>query len=277
VLAVVGCSILTETYHPVLQKRAKPSSSSKTNAQDPSVQSSPIKRLSAQLITIFRGPWMRPAHMLIHSPIVLLFAIYTTITQGYLLLVFATLGLMYQDHYHFTPGASGLAYLGLATGLTISQFTLGHLSDKHIAHVARLNNGTHKPEDRLPPLIIGALIIPVSLLAYGWGTHTHWIVPILATALFAIGYMCTYLPVMMYLIDTYTQYAASAIAACTVLRSICSAILPLAADPLYRRLGYDWGNSLLGLIALVFFPAALVLQLYGERIRLRFEVKLDGA
>jgi hypothetical protein len=34
---------------------------------------------------------------------------------------------------------------------------------------------------------------------------------------------------------------------------------------------------LLGLIALAFFPAALVLQLYGERIRLRFEVKLEGA
>jgi len=214
--------------------------------------------------------------MLIQSPIVLLFAIYTTVTQGYLLLVFATLGLVYQDHYHFSPGASGLAYLGLAVGLTISQFTLGHFSDKHIARMARLH-GAHKPEDRLPALLIGALIIPVSLLAYGWGTHTHWIVPILASALFAIGYMCTYLPVMMYLIDTYTQYSASAIAACTVLRSICSAILPLAADPLYRRLGYDWGNSLLAFIALAFFPCTVVLARYGERIRLKFEPKLDGS
>jgi MFS family permease len=114
--------------------------------------------------------------MLIQSPIVLLFAIYTTVTQGYLLLVFATLGLFYKAQYHFSPGASGLAYLGLAVGLTISQFTLGHISDKHIARMARLH-GTHKPEDRLPPLLIGALIIPVSLLAYGWVTHTHWIVP----------------------------------------------------------------------------------------------------
>ena len=82
---------------------------------------------------------------------------------------------------------------------------------------------------------------------------------------------------MMYLIDTYTQYSASAIAACTVLRSICSAILPLAADPLYRRLGYDWGNSLLAFIALAFFPCTVVLARYGERIRLKFEPKLDGS
>ncbi|KAJ4287624.1 hypothetical protein N0V90_012327 [Kalmusia sp. IMI 367209] len=211
-LAAVGCYILTETYSPVLQRRVDQSGDdSETRAQASSATSqhnlhvsSPIKQLSARIIAIFKGPWVRPAQMLIQSPIVLLFAIYTTVTQGYLLLVFATLGLVYQDHYHFSPGASGLAYLGLAFGLTISQFTLGHLSDKHIARMAHLH-GVHKPEDRLPPLLIGALIIPFSLLAYGWGTHTHWIVPILGSALFAVGYMCTYLPVMMYLIDTYTH------------------------------------------------------------------------
>lgn len=227
------------------------------------------------LVAIFKGPWLRPARMLIQSPIVLLFAIYTTVTQGYLLLVFATLGLVYQAHYNFSSGASGLAYLGLAVGLTISQFTLGYLSDKYIARMAILH-GTHRPEDRLPPLLIGALIIPVSLLAYGWGTHTHWIVPILASALFAISYMCTGLPVMMYLIDTYPQHAASAVAACTVLRSICSAILPLAADLLYERLENDWGNSSLALIALIFFPCTVALARYGERIRLRFEPKLES-
>lgn len=214
--------------------------------------------------------------MFIQSPIVLLFAVYTTITQGYLLLVFATLGLVYQAHYNFSPGASGLAYLGLAVGLTISQFTLGHFSDKYVARMARVH-GTNRPEDRLPPLLIGALIIPLSLFAYGWGTHTHWIVPIISSALFAIGYMCTYLPIMMYLIDTYTQHAASAVAACTVLRSIASAILPLAAEPLYRRLGYDWGNSLLAFIALAFVPFTIILARYGERIRLRFEPKMESS
>ncbi|KAF1969147.1 hypothetical protein BU23DRAFT_477919 [Bimuria novae-zelandiae CBS 107.79] len=79
----------------------------------------------------------------------------------------------------------------------------------------------------------------------------------------------------MYLIDTYTKYAASAVAVCTVLRSICSAIY-LAGDPLYRRLGYDWGNSVLAFIALAFFPCAVVSARYGERIRTRFEPRLDS-
>jgi hypothetical protein len=60
-------------------------------------------------------------------------------------------------------------------------------------------HGVTKLEDRLPPLLIGALILSLGLLAYGWGTHTHWIVPILGSAIFAISYMCTYLPVMIYL------------------------------------------------------------------------------
>ena len=82
--------------------------------------------------------------------------------------------------------------------------------------------------------------MPFSLLAFDWGTHTHYIVPIPSSTLFTIGYMCISLPIMMYLIDTYTQYAAGAVAACTVLRSICLTILPLAVDLLYWRLSYDW-------------------------------------
>jgi MFS family permease len=179
-LAAISYYVVAETYSPVLQNRFKEhSTNSLTVAEVPAAVSkdhpqvtSSFKRLSSRLVLIFKGPWLRPAQMLIQSPIVLLFAIYTTVTQGYLLLVFATLGLVYQAQYNFSRGASGLAYLGLAVGLTISQFTLGYLSDKYIARMARIC-GTHRPEDRLPPLIIGALIIPVSLLAYGWGTHTH--------------------------------------------------------------------------------------------------------
>lgn len=81
---------------------------------------------------------------------------------------------------------------------------------------------------------------------------------------------------MTYLIDAYTIYAASVIAANTVLRSLLGALLPLAGPSMYKALGLGWGNSLLGFVALALVPLPFVFWRYGERIRTspRFAVKL---
>lgn len=73
--------------------------------------------------------------------------------------------------------------------------------------------------------------------------------------------------VSTYLVDAYTIYAASAMAANTVFRSLAGAVLPLAGRPMYQKLGLGWGNSLLGFIALALAPLPVVFYLYGERIR----------
>lgn len=76
--------------------------------------------------------------------------------------------------------------------------------------------------------------------------------------------------------DAYTIHAASAMAANTVLRSTIGAVLPLAGRSMYDKLGLGWGNSLLAFIALAMIPLAIMILIYGERIRTskRFEVQL---
>ena len=78
----------------------------------------------------------------------------------------------------------------------------------------------------------------------------------------------------MYLVETYTIYAASAIASRTLFQSIGGAFLPLAGRPLYEHLGLGWGNSVLAFIALLFFPVPLLFFKYGETIRGISKVKL---
>jgi hypothetical protein len=78
----------------------------------------------------------------------------------------------------------------------------------------------------------------------------------------------------MYLVDAYTRYAASAIAASRVLQSVVGAVLPLAGQPMYERLGLGWGNSVLGFIALVFIPVPWLFFKYGEALRTRYPVRL---
>jgi hypothetical protein len=77
------------------------------------------------------------------------------------------------------------------------------------------------------------------------------------------------------MIDAYTKYASSAIAASSVLRSMAGALLPLAGIPLYDGLGLGWGNTLLAFLALGMGVLPLVFNRYGEAIRKRYVIELD--
>lgn len=76
----------------------------------------------------------------------------------------------------------------------------------------------------------------------------------------------------MYLVDTFGKYSASALAASKVLQSIVGAFLPLAGKPLYDNLGFGWGNSVLGFIALSLIPVPWAFFKYGAPIRTRFPI-----
>jgi hypothetical protein len=77
-----------------------------------------------------------------------------------------------------------------------------------------------------------------------------------------------------YLVDAFVLYAASAIAANTVLRSLLGGLVPLSGLRLYNKLGYGWGNSVLAFITLALVPIPALFSLYGEKIRNRFPINL---
>ena len=112
----------------------------------------------------------------------------------------------------------------------------------------------------------------------GWTAQNEiqWAVPILGTLFVGVGMLAAFMCVSTYLIDAYTRYAASAMAANTVLRSIFGAVFPLFGLQMYDALGLGWGNSLLGFISLAMCLIPFLFYYYGERIRThpRFQVKL---
>lgn len=117
-----------------------------------------------------------------------------------------------------------------------------------------------------------------TVFLYGWTAdkHVFWIAPIIGTGMVGLGLLATFMPIQTYLVDAFTIYAASALAANTVLRSLVGAMLPLAGQKMYATLGLGWGNSLLAFIAIAMCPIPIVFYYYGERIRKhpRFQVKL---
>lgn len=196
-------------------------------------------------------------------------AVYIATVYGCLYLLFTTVTNVFQDTYHWSVEISGLSYIGLGLGFMSGQLVFGMLSDKIILRLKARNHGDFEPEMRLPLSVFFAFFVPISFFWYGWSAQarTHWIVPIIGLFPFAFGVIGIFGTLQTYVIDSYPRYAASGIAAITVCRSLFGALLPLAGPPMYRRLGYGWGNTLLGFVTLAMIPMPIVLHRFGGSLR----------
>lgn len=224
---------------------------------------------------LFRRCIVRPMKMLVFSPICTIFAIYLMLVYGYLYLLFTSVTFVFEQEYNFSTSTVGLVYLGLGIGCFIGMALFAWDSGRELKkREAEGGKGTATPEMRLKLLPAGAMVFPVGFFLYGWTADykTHWIAPILGLALIGVGNLILFMAVMVYLVDAFETYAASALAANTIMRSVAGAVLPLCGLKMYDKLGVGWGNTLLGLVALVLIPGAFGVQRYGERLRKRFDL-----
>lgn len=130
-------------------------------------------------------------------------------------------------------------------------------------------NGDISPEKRLPPAIIGSLFIPVCLFWFGWVSRAsvHWIVPIIASSLFPMGAVLLFNALLLYQGDAYPRYVGSVLAGNDLMRGAFGAGFPLFATAMFRKLGIDWGCSLLGFLSIAFIPIPILFWKYGVRLR----------
>lgn len=122
---------------------------------------------------------------------------------------------------------------------------------------------------RLPLACIGGPLYVISLFWLGWtaNSNIHWMVPILSGTPFGVGFMLIFMALLNYVTDAYEIFAASAMAATSACRSIFGAVLPIAARPMYDKLGIAWASSLLGFLSLGMSIIPFAFLKYGDRIR----------
>lgn len=192
--------------------------------------------------------------------------------------MFSTFTVAFETQYGFSTSLVGLTFLGLGIGNLIGLAVVTSLLDRllkrgEVEGTDANPSGEVRPEYRLIPLEYSSISLPVGLFLYGWSMEyqVHWIVPLIGTGIYGLGQLAVFLCIMSYLIDAFGMYAASALAANTVVRSVFGAVLPLAGARMYSTLGYGWGNSLLGFIAFAMVPIPILLNRYGEGLRKRFD------
>jgi multidrug resistance protein len=225
---------------------------------------------------ILRRGLLRPLKMLFLIPIITTISFYISFVYGTIYLMYNNVPTVFQGIYGWSTGVSGLAFISLGLGYAAGLSIFSIFSDRHVVSLTKANNGVYEPEMRLPTMVYFALICPITFFWYGWAaqTHTHWAVTVVGLFPLGVGIFGIWMPAQAYIIDAYPQYAASGIAAFTVLRSITAAFLPLAGPSLFRTLGIGWGNSVLGFICLAMVPVPILIHRYGGYIRKRRPVKL---
>ncbi|KZL84162.1 major facilitator superfamily transporter [Colletotrichum incanum] len=270
VIQSIGFFVLQETFAPVLLTRRKKRLIKETGNTALHTDFDHPDRTIARTLGI---AFTRPFRLLGTQPLVQCLALYMMYLYGLMYLVLSIFPALWTGEYGESVGISGLNYISLGLGFFLGAQTCAPLQDRIYAALKRRyvpDGGPGRPEFRVPMMIPGALLVPTGLLIYGWTAqhHTHWIGPNIGAVLFSAGVIIGFQCIQGFLVDTYTKYAASAVAAATVLRSLAGFGFPLFAPSLYQKLDYGWGNTLLALLGVAIgWPGPLLLWKFGPRLR----------
>ncbi|THU93514.1 MFS polyamine transporter [Dendrothele bispora CBS 962.96] len=218
--------------------------------------------------TIFSKALTRPFLLFAREPILQLLGAYMSLIYGVFYLFITTMPGIFRNVYHESAGIGGLNYIALGSGMLFASFMNSRTMDKIYQYCKARNGGVGEPE--FPTIVPASIAFPLGMLMTGWGAenHVHWIVVDIGIFFVGTGMILAFQCIQTYIVDVFTLYAASGIAAVGFTRSLCGFSFPLFADSMYDKLGYGKGNTIISAIAIALgCPAPWLLWFYGKKIR----------
>lgn len=229
------------------------------------------EEIEVDLRELITKNFSRPLRLLFTEPIIFLLSIYMAFIYGLLYLFLTAYPIVFQRIHGMNPGVGGLPYFGMIIGQLFAGAYIIMIQPAYIRKLEK-NNGVTVPEWRLPPVIIGGAVFAAGLFVFAWTGYKkeiHWIAPTISGLLTGFGLLTIFLQSFNYLIDAYLMFAASAIAANTLLRSIAGAVFPLFATQMFNAMGVNYAGTLLGGVAVLLVPIPAAFYYYGGKIRAR--------
>ena len=267
VCGIATVPILPETFAPVLLRRRAETLSRMTGKSYVSSIDGRDGRVSFRksLATALSRPWL----LAIHEPIISLLALFQAVVYGTLYLTFAAFPIVYSEERGWSQGVSGLSFLGVLVGMICSVIYILWDHKRYVKCVQASPSKVAEPESRLPPCCVGGVAIPIGLFWFAWtnGSNVHWIVSIAAAVPFGFGFILITLGSLNYIVDSYTIFAASALAVCVVGRATLGATFPLFTPKMYEALGTHWASSIPAFLSLPCAVFPFVFYRYGPAIR----------
>ncbi|KAK2605022.1 hypothetical protein N8I77_007902 [Diaporthe amygdali] len=259
---------IPETYAPViLQKKAKRIRKAKIPGYEDI--KAPIETTNQSLVQIYKVALTRP-WIILFDTISFLCAIYLSVVYLLLYMLFSIYPIVFQQMRGWNSGVGELPLIGTVVGAAIGALII--MIDSRGQNKKVQTGYKLEPEDRLRLAMYGGVGFAASMFWLAWSAnfnYVHWVVPTLAGVFLAASMLLIFVSFLNYLVDTYLMYAASAIAANTVLRSAAGAAAPLFTKQMFSALGIGGGGSLVGGVGALLAVIPFAFYKYGRKIRER--------
>lgn len=259
--------LMPETHAPtILKRRAK---KLRKLTGDESYRA--LNELKPRLIKeIAKGSILRP-FMLLSELIVFLITLYMSVVYGLLYMFFFAYPVVYLEDKGWSALKTGIMFIPIGVGVILAT-CLAPLINKEYnkrAQVFRDRGELPPAELRLLPMMAFCWFIPIGLFSFAWssGPEISWAGPCFSGLAAGFGFCAIYNPGNNYIVDSYQHYAASALAAKTLVRSLWGASVPLFTIQMYHRLGNQWASSLMAFISLACCGIPFLFYFHGARIR----------
>lgn len=194
--------------------------------------------------------------------------LYVSLVYGILFLTFFSIPYTFSHERGWASGVSALPFLSAIIGVTFASFGMGLFYNLYYQPRLKMR-GTVLPEDRLPPVMVGSVLMPVGLFWLAWSSHTAWIAQVISISFIGAGEQLIFSAGLAFIIDVYSTSSASALATNCFARGLIAAALPIVAPTMYRNLGPEWATSLLGFLCAAMVPAPFLFHAYGPHLRKR--------
>ncbi|KAF1357654.1 MSF membrane transporter [Lizonia empirigonia] len=201
---------------------------------------------------------VRPVQLLM-TPICFLVALYASFCYGILYMQLGGIPIIFGEMRGWPAVSATLPFLaiflGACLGCGINSYN--QVLYNKVYHAA----GDHAvPEAHLPPMMLGSVLFASGQFVMGWTADPkfHWIAPVIGLVMLGTRFFTIFQAALNYLVDTFTEYATSAVAANTFLRSCFAGAFPLVVTPLYHNIGIGPASTITGGFAALLIPVPFV-------------------
>ncbi|CDR46406.1 CYFA0S23e00672g1_1 [Cyberlindnera fabianii] len=201
---------------------------------------------------------------------------FSAITFGVLYVMNMTIEYEYaRAPYNWKALYVGFAYIPNSVTYIIASIYGGRWTDWLLKRY-RAKNGFNAPEARISYNMLSAVIAyPPALLIAGWcfHYHTHWVTPLIGTAIFGFATMMTIGPTATYLVDSLPGRGATGMALNNLVRQTFATGAVFLVDPMIVGMGTGPMMSMCCGVVLVWSVVLIILKKKGAKWREEYDLQ----
>ncbi|KAL5589394.1 hypothetical protein FOVSG1_011261 [Fusarium oxysporum f. sp. vasinfectum] len=231
------------------------------------------------IATFAQNALFRPLQFLVTDPLVFFCAILCAIAFGLIYGLTESLTIVYTaPPFNLSQNISSLAFLAIAIGEVLN--ILPRIYDAYIYKKYRRTHRRILPESKITSFAIAAPSLAIGLWLFAWTipprvTHVPWTVSMIGLVMIGFSLNDFSYVLFGYATDSYGEYAASAVSAISLTRTLTAAVFPLFTHQMYTGLGSNVATSILAAVASLFAFTPFLFLRYGQRLRHRSKFAAD--